>query len=383
MRRITEMSNKNYNRGKLNSSFGDENRYVTSSQASRENRSSLAIVASVLVLAVIATAVLRGIADDSYQAWNPIDTTTTSTTATTTSPNVPSVDKKYPYATVTDKTQFVATSGGEALYGLDISSDFAILVNLSDMSTVAYKYADELIYPASMTKIMTVVTALDMIEDIGDGYVITKEVLSQVPSDASTAWLASYKGKTVSVRDLLYGITYMSGADSVLCLIDYLNLTVSEFASLMNKKATEIGMENTNFGGAIGMDTENNTTTCRDIAALMAYAMENPLCRELFGGTSYRLDYLDLTYYNSTLSKTLVTNMGTNAENVLGRDYTLLAAKSGLEDKAGYCLASYIRNDVTGEFFVLVTAKADRSNDYPPNKNTIIDMIKIIDRVKP
>ncbi len=378
------MGNKNYNREKFNSGSGDENRYVTSTQTSRENRSSLAIVAAVLVLAIIATAVLRDIAEDSSQVWNPVNSTTTSTTVTTTSPSITPDNKNHPYATVTDKTQFVASSGGEALYGLDISSDFAILVNLSDMSTLAYKYADELIYPASMTKIMTVVTALDMIEDLDDGYVITKDVLSQVPSDASTAWLSSYKGKTVSVRDLLYGITYMSGADSVLCLIDYLNLTVPEFAVLMNEKANEIGMERTNFGGAIGMDTENNTTTCRDIAALMAYAMENPLCRELFGGTSYRLDYLNLTYYNSTLKKTM-ENMGTNAENVLGRDYTLLAAKSGLEDKAGYCLASYIRNDVTGELFVLVTARADRSDadDYPPNKNTIIDMMKIIDRVKP
>lgn len=378
------MSSKKYNNGQFRSGSGNENRYISSSRMSKESRSSLAIVVSVILLAIITAVFIREIGDESVGAWSPSDPTTTSTSATTTIPVLPPMDdNKYPYATVTDKTQFVASAGGEGIYGLDISSGFAILVRLSDMSTLAHKYADELIYPASMTKIMTVVAALDMIEDLEDGYVITREVLSQVPSDASTAWLSSYKGKTVSVRDLLYGITYMSGADSVLCLIDYLDLSVSEFVSLMNEKADEIGMENTHFGGAIGMDTENNTTTCRDIAALMAYAMENPLCRELFGGTSYRLDYIDVTYYNSTLSKTLVTNMGTNADNVLGKNYTLLAAKSGLEDKAGYCLASYIRNDVTGELFVLVTAKAERSSDYPPNKNTIIDMMKIIDSVQP
>ena len=80
-----------------------------------------------------------------------------------------------------------------------------------------------------------------------------------------------------------------------------------------------------------------------------------------------------MTYYNSTLSKTL-NNIGLKPENVLGDDYTLIAAKSGLEDKAGYCLVSYIRNDITGEYFVLVTANASRSNAYPPNKNTILDM---------
>ena len=80
-----------------------------------------------------------------------------------------------------------------------------------------------------------------------------------------------------------------------------------------------------------------------------------------------------MTYYNSTLSKTL-TNMGTNPDKVLGDDYTLVAAKSGLEDEAGYCLVSYIKNDVTDEYFVLVTAKASRSSSYPSNKNTILDM---------
>ena len=114
----------------------------------------------------------------------------------------------------------------------------------------------------------------------------------------------------------------------------------------------------------------------------MAYAMENDECVEFFGGIAYKLDFVDMTYYNSTLSKTL-NNMGTNPEKVLGDGYTLVAAKSGLEDKAGYCLVSYIKNDVTGEYFVLVTAKASRSDAYPPNKNTILDMEMIFDEYQP
>lgn len=371
-----------YKSGSLKTGERSADRYATSAHTERESMLSLAIAVSILLLAVMTLMVFDLFEQEDAPTLAPDDTSTTTTTA----PKPPVNDEpssKGPYATITDKTEFLATPGGVGLYGLDISSEFAILVSLSDMTTIAHKYADELIYPASMTKIMTVVTALDIIEELDDIYIITADVLDTVPHGASVAWLSSYKGSPVSVRDLLYGISYMSGADSVLFLIDYLGLSVNEFVSLMNKKAAEIGMQNTVFGGAIGMDTENNTTTCRDIAALMAYAMENPLCRELFGGTYYDLDYISLRYYNSTLSKTLVTNMGTNAENVLGKEYTLLAAKSGLEDKAGYCLASYIRNDETGELFVLVTAKAERSSDYPPNKNTIVDMAKIIDLIKP
>ena len=161
-----------------------------------------------------------------------------------------------------------------------------------------------------------------------------------------------------------------------------LDLSLEDFVTLMNQKAEKIGLQNTRFGGAIGMDTEENQTTCRDMAAIMAYAMENEDCVAFFGGSAYRLDFVEMTYYNSTLTKTL-NNMGTNPQKVLGENYTLVAAKSGLEDKAGYCLVSYIRNNETGEYFVLVTAKADRSETYPPNRYTIIDMVTIFDAINP
>jgi D-alanyl-D-alanine carboxypeptidase (penicillin-binding protein 5/6) len=294
--------------------------------------------------------------------------------------------KDYPYATKTDKSQFVATSGGTSLSGLNINSDYAILVKLSDMSTLAYQNADEAIYPASMTKIMTVITALDYIEDLDDVYVVTRRVLSAVPYDASTASLAIYLDNgddKVTVRDLLYGISYRSGADSVICLLDYFNLSLEGFVEVMNKKAEEIGLKDTHFGGAIGMDAEENQTTCRDMAAILAYAMENEYARELFSGGKHPLDLMEgYSYYHSTLD-TLLGNMYTNAESVLGANYTILAAKSGLETKAGYCLASYIKNDTTGELFVLVTAHADKSEEYPPAQNPILDMVKIFDRVEP
>lgn len=358
-----------------------ETRYVTSAYEREEGISSLAIVAAILALAILTCALFGAFSDDSTPVFLPLFGTTTTTTTLTPVQKPIDPTKTYPYATKTDKTQFVATKGGKGMYQMSIDSGFAILVRLSDMTTIAHKYADELIYPASMTKVLTIVTALDFIEDISDTYVITDRVLSAVPSGASVGWLSSYVGETVSVKDLLYGISYMSGADSVLCLVDYLDLTVSEFAYLMNLKAKEIGMKNSHFGGAIGMDSENNTSTCRDIAALMAYAMENPLCQELFGGLSYRLDYLGLTYYHSTLSKTL-TEMGSNPDRVLGSKYTIVAAKSGLETKAGHCLVSYIRNDETDEYFVLVTAKVPWDK-YHTKRNCILDMQEIFNAYKP
>ena len=366
-----------YNSGEFRSR--GRNRFIASRIISDPTASSIAIVAAILVLAIITCAFFGLFADISLPAWVGNEKQPSGHLT-------PDPSKNYPYATKTEKTQFLASTGGKNLNGINLNSDYAILVKLSDMSTIGYKNADEAIYPASMTKIMTVITALDFIEDLDDVYTITKRVLNTVPYNASNASLSIYfenGDDKVSVRDLLYGIAYRSGADSVLCLIDYFGLTLEGFVELMNNKAKEIGLKNTRFGGAIGMDAEKNQTTCRDMAAIMAYAMENPVARELFSGGKHSLDFIDgYSYYHSTLDN-LLGNMFTSADIVLGNDYTLLAAKSGLETNAGYCLASYIRNDKTGELFVLVTAHADRSENVPRAQNPIHDMVKIFDSLEP
>lgn len=377
------MKNNSYNSGELHVGKGSKNRYTSSSFVDDVKKSSIAVIASMLVLATITCvffAVFGGF-DTSTPAGNfPSSSTTTSTTTDNSKPTEP--DTKYPYSTITDKTNFIASKGGNDLSNVYLYSEYAILIRLSDMTTIAHQNADTKMYPASMTKVMTVVTALDLIEDLEDEYTITREVLSAVPSDASTAWLKDFIGSKATVRDLLYGISYRSGGDSVICLLDYLGMTMKEFASLMNEKAAEIGLQNTTFGGAIGMDEEENQTTCRDMAAIMAYAMENPLCQDLFGGKAYRLKNIEMTYYNATLVNTL-DNMGTKPSYVLGKNYTLLAAKSGLEENAGYCLVSYIKNDATGEAFVLVTANASRADEYPYNKNPILDMQILFEKFTP
>ena len=289
-------------------------------------------------------------------------------------------DERGPYATVTKKNNFVAKEGGISLADATLYSERAILVRLSDMSTVAHKNADEKMYPASMTKVMTVVVALDHIKDIDAKYLIKKSVISNMPEGASNAGLTEFVGQSLSLRDLLYGVTYLSAADSVLCLVDALGFTMDEFVSLMNDKAKEIGLKNTTFGGAIGMDSENNQSTCREIAAIMAYAMENPYCRELFGGTKYNTQAVTDLYYNATLHTSL-KEFSKTTETVLD-GYRLVAAKSGFEVLAGYCLVSYIEDSETGEGYVLVTAGAEAYKD-PYRKTRIYDMIEIFDKVMP
>jgi D-alanyl-D-alanine carboxypeptidase (penicillin-binding protein 5/6) len=370
-----------YNRGEMRvSRRRRENRYVTSSIIDDQRTSSIAIISAILLLTILTGVFFVAFADDfSFPAWDEIFSSSSAI------PSIKDPNKNYPYATKTSKKQFVAKSGGTGLGGLALSSDYAILISVDDMTTVAYKNADEKIYPASMTKLMTVITALDYIENLDDVYTVTDRILKSIPYGASTAGMSYAKSEygitTYTIRDIIYGISYCSGADSVACLMDYLNVSMDDFAVLMNEKAKEIGLKNTHFGGAIGMDTEENQTTCRDMAAIMAYAMENQYAKDFFSGIRHFYDlHENISYFHSTLSKTL-DNLDKKPETLL-KGYTLVAAKSGYEDKAGYCLVSYITNNETGERYVLVTANAERA-EWPAAANPIYDMVAIFNAIKP
>ena len=377
------MNYNDYNRGRMQTSDnGAGNRYVTSSFIDDKYMSSLAVIGAILLLLIVTTVFFCVFANDfSFPSWNEIFTTASINNR----PTIKDPEKVYPYVTNTTKKQFVANKGGTGLGSLALSSDYVILISVDDMSTIGHKNADEKIYPASMTKVMTIITALDYIEDLDDEYTVTDKVLKTIPSGSSTAGMSYAKTEygitSYTVRDLLYGISYCSGSDSVICLLDYLGVTMSEFASLMNEKAKQIGLKSTHFGGAIGMDAEGNQTTCRDMAAIMAYAMENEYAKSFFSGIRHYYDlHDDISYFHSTLSKTL-DNLYVTPETVIN-GYTLIAAKSGLEDLAGYCLVSYIENDSTGEKFVLVTAKAERA-EWPAAANPIHDMVAIFNALKP
>ena len=190
---------------------------------------------------------------------------------------------------------------------------------------------------------------------------------------------------------MLYGIAYKSGADSVLCLMDYLGLSVEQFVALMNQKAKDIGLKNTRFGGVIGMDDEENQTTCREMAAIMAYAMENEYAREFFSGQRYYFDLYDgFSYYNRTFQNTIIDSMKTATGKLLGSNYNWIATKSGYDiirdddTGAGYCLVSYLEGK-DGSRYVVVTAKAKRYTDdkiYAPSANPVYDLAKIFNSLK-
>lgn len=163
-----------------------------------------------------------------------------------------------------------------------ISAEGAILVNAEDGRTIYEKNADERLYPASTTKIMTALVALETLDEIKG----TLQSKIKVPKEAigiegSSVYLK--EGEMVTAEELLYGLMLQSGNDAAECIALSFGPTEEEFVKKMNQKAKTLGCRTTNFINPSGLCEENHYTTARDLAMISMAAMERDDFRRIVG----------------------------------------------------------------------------------------------------
>ena len=159
---------------------------------------------------------------------------------------------------------------------IDINARTAILQDFLSGEILYEKEPDQVIYPASMTKIMTAIIAFDLIKS-GDLNLDEKFLISEKAWRLSTAGYSSMfimVGDEVSVEDLLKGIIVASGNDACIALAEGIAGTEEEFAILMTMKAQELGMLNTNFANSSGINDPDNYSTVRDISIMSNYLIK-------------------------------------------------------------------------------------------------------------
>jgi len=166
---------------------------------------------------------------------------------------------------------------------LDYNSDKVLYELEPDMS----------IYPASMTKIMTSIIAFDLLKQGKiklEDEVIVSENAWRLSSAGYSSMFIMLNDK-VTIEDLLKGIIIVSGNDACVALAEGIAGTESNFAEMMNEKAQEIGMENTNFTNSSGINDPDNYSTVKDIAIMSKYLIKNyPEYYEYFKETEFTWD---------------------------------------------------------------------------------------------
>lgn len=152
------------------------------------------------------------------------------------------------------------------------------------------KNADEKLYPASTTKIMTALVALEH-GNISDLVVVSEEV-KQVPWDSSKANIQP--GDELTLEQLLYGMMLPSGNDAAIAIAVHIGGTVEKFVGMMNEKAAEIGADSTNFINPHGYHDPNQYTTAKDLAIISSEALKKPLFNNLISKEHYKAVFKNL-----------------------------------------------------------------------------------------
>lgn len=243
------------------------------------------------------------------------------------------------------------------LSNYDIYSEAALLTD-KDGKVIYSLNADERIYPASLTKIMTAIVALENIDDINDNVVIPGDIFDYITAEqASTAGFIAYEN--VTYRDLLYGTVLSSGAECCLTLASYLAGSEDMFVGMMNDKASELGMEGTHFTNVCGLHNYEHYSTAMDMSILLNYALQNADFKKIFTSSEYYTE-TDLKTSGITLHSTMFSAL--DSYYFTGGQF--LGGKTGYTSEAGLCLASLA--EVNGEEYTLITMGANGSHETDP-----------------
>tara|TARA_Y100001970_G_scaffold216640_1_gene265205 strand:- start:6392 stop:7540 length:1149 start_codon:yes stop_codon:yes gene_type:complete len=158
-----------------------------------------------------------------------------------------------------------------------IEAKTAILMDYNSDKILYELEPDMSIYPASMTKIMTAIVAFDLLKKgsikLDDEVVVSEKAWRMSKSGYSSQFIML--NDKVSIEDLLRGIIVVSGNDSCVALAEGIAGTEENFADMMNDKAQEIGLTNTNFSNSSGINDPDNYSTVRDIAIMSKHLIKN------------------------------------------------------------------------------------------------------------
>ena len=234
----------------------------------------------------------------------------------------------------------------------DNDCEGAIIINTATHMAVAARNPHKRLYPASTTKLMTLLVACDNIESYDDTFTMTLKITDPLfAADASVAGFLN--GEVISMTDLLYGLILPSGADAAVALTQKISGSETEFVKLMNAKAKELGLKDTHFANATGLFDEEQYTTAYDMAIILETALKNPICKKVISTYQYTTSKTEQHPEGIPLSATLFEYMyGTEPETA-----TILGGKTGYVNESGYCIASYGTNNTTGNEYIVVTLK--------------------------
>lgn len=257
----------------------------------------------------------------------------------------------------------------------DYASRYIYVLDREDKSVEYEKNSRERAYPASLTKIMTTIVALEHIDDLSAVAPIDVDTYKEM-IDNNASMAGFYGREPVTYRDLLYGTILSSGGEAANSLAINVAGSVEDFVRLMNEKASELGLEDTHFTSPEGLHDKNQYTSAYDMARLLDYALDNGDFRAIFTKKTFKttstMDHPDGIVLESTVLSKLA---GISEEG-----FEIVGGKSGTTYEAGECWATLGVKE--GHEYICIVMGAPLKDISNPDMAQIDDTIKLYKRIK-
>jgi len=278
----------------------------------------------------------------------------TETAAAAVSETTTAVTEQYPSAaTLPEETEPPAEFDESLL----IARNALLLKAGADGNTLIYeRKANAKIYPASMTKMMTLVTFLGLVPEgkLSEHIEMSADVLAA--QRAKLAYVTGFKaGEQCSIKDLIYAMMLPSGADAAVMLATYAAGSEEAFVAEMNKLAQTMGLEQTHFVNCTGLHDSNHYSTVQDISRILLYAIRNPICAEAMSTLKYTTEPTEQHPNGIELVSTTLSRMVGNELESMATPLHVIGGKTGFTNPAGQCLATWAKSSA-GDVYVCVVA---------------------------
>ena len=232
----------------------------------------------------------------------------------------------------------------------EVTAQNVYMVNMNTGAVVYEKGSDEKIYPASLTKLVTLLVAAETITDYSEIITVSDDCYDDLVIGSSSINLKD--GEQMSLDDIMYAIAISSANEAANALASHLFGSVPDFVAKMNEKAAELGMDSTHFVTCTGLHDENHYTTVRDLTKLLSYALQNDTFRQIYCTSEYTTSATASAPEGLHFLSTMFKKMDSPAVN--GGE--IEGGKTGYTSEAGQCLASLAKVDDVE--YILVTAGA-------------------------
>lgn len=237
----------------------------------------------------------------------------------------------------------------------------AILITADKGEVIFEKDPYTVRYPASTTKILTVLLGILMVEDLNQKVTVS-ETAMDIPDDSSTMGLKA--GEEIPFIDVLYGTMMLSGNEGANVIAETVSGSIPAFVNLMNETAAVFGCVNTHFANAHGYHDDNHYTTAYDMSLIAREAMKNETFRKIAGTVTYAIGRTNLHKARTITTKS--EYMLTGSEEKPNKYYfpDATGIKTGSHSHSGYCfVGSASRNGVDLISVVYFTGKRARWAD--------------------